>query len=141
LPPQALWPSRALVWQASDPYLYMRTTPDGRIVAGGEDEALTDAAQRDAMTDAKVAAIVEKLGRLLPGRRIEPAYAWSGFFGATEDSMPLIGPVPGMPHCLAAFGYGGNGITFSAIAAEMLGRMLAGEADPQAATFALDRVG
>ena len=139
LPQDSLWPSRALVWQASDPYLYLRTTPDGRIVAGGEDAELTDAAQRDAMTEAKVATIVEKLGGILPGRPIEPAYAWSGFFGATDDSMPLIGPVPGMAHCFAAFGYGGNGITFSAIAAEMLGRLVTGESDPQAATFALDR--
>lgn len=138
MPAESLWPSRALVWQASEPYLYMRTTADGRIVAGGEDEDFTDAAQRDALTGAKVAAIAEKLGRLLPGRRIAPAYGWSGFFGATEDSMPLIGPVPGMRNCFAAFGYGGNGITFSAIGAEMLGRHLAGESDPQAATFALD---
>ena len=29
-----LWKSRALIWQAADPYLYMRTTTDGRIVVG-----------------------------------------------------------------------------------------------------------
>lgn len=139
LPPDSLWPSRALAWQASDPYLYMRTTADGRIVAGGEDEDLTDPAKRDAMTAEKAAAIVEKLAAILPDVGIRPAYAWSGFFGTTEDSMPLIGPVPGMPHCFAAFGYGGNGITFSAIAAEMLGRLIAGETDPDAPAFALDR--
>ena len=35
---RALWPSRCLIWQAADPYLYLRTTQDGRVIAGGEDE-------------------------------------------------------------------------------------------------------
>ncbi len=37
LPASAFWPDRCLIWEASDPYLYMRTTHDNRIVAGGED--------------------------------------------------------------------------------------------------------
>ena len=32
-----LWPEQCTIWEASEPYLYMRTTPDGRIVCGGED--------------------------------------------------------------------------------------------------------
>ncbi len=43
------WPSRALVWEASDPYFYARTTPDGRVVAGGEDEPFADDDKRDAL--------------------------------------------------------------------------------------------
>ena len=35
--PKALWPRRCLVWEASDPYLYFRTTADNRIIVGGED--------------------------------------------------------------------------------------------------------
>ncbi|WP_442063265.1 hypothetical protein, partial [Rhizobium johnstonii] len=31
----------------------------------------------------------------------------------TVDGLPLIGPVPETPHVFAAYGYGGNGITFS----------------------------
>ena len=51
---------------------------------------------------------------------VEADFAWSGVFGETDDSPPMIGRVPGRPHCLAAFGYGGNGITFSALAADLL---------------------
>jgi glycine/D-amino acid oxidase-like deaminating enzyme len=36
-----------------------------------------------------------------------------------EDSPPMIGRVPGRPNCLVAFGYGGNGITFSAVAVSL----------------------
>jgi glycine/D-amino acid oxidase-like deaminating enzyme len=52
---------------------------------------------------------------------------------------PLIGRVPGRENCLAAFGYGGNGITFSALAAEMLAAELAGGRHADADLFALDR--
>ena len=40
-PPPA-WPDDALVWEASDPYLYMRTTADGRVIIGGADEEDVD---------------------------------------------------------------------------------------------------
>ena len=68
-----------------------------------------------------------------------PEFAWSGAFGQTGDSAPLIGPIPGRPHCLAAYGYGGNGITFSALSATMLSAHLAGEEHPLRRFCALDR--
>lgn len=37
LKPDAFWPLRCLIWEASDPYLYLRSTNDNRIVAGGLD--------------------------------------------------------------------------------------------------------
>jgi glycine/D-amino acid oxidase-like deaminating enzyme len=40
-----------------------------------------------------------------------------------------------MPGCYAALGYGGNGITFSMIAAQMISRALLGLADPDADIF------
>ena len=134
-----LWPGRALLWEASDPYFYARTTPDDRIVFGGEDEAITDAVERDAATPAKVTALVGRLAELLPGAGLEVDAAWAGFFGETADGLPLIGPVPGQPRCHAAFGYGGNGITFSAMAADLIAGALRGEPEPIADLFAIDR--
>jgi glycine/D-amino acid oxidase-like deaminating enzyme len=60
-------------------------------------------------------------------------------FGATEDSLPMIGRLPGRQSSFAAFGYGGNGITFSAIAADVLAAELEGGSHPAARLFALDR--
>ena len=37
-----LWRERAMIWEASSAYTYARSTSDGRIIAGGEDEDLTD---------------------------------------------------------------------------------------------------
>jgi glycine/D-amino acid oxidase-like deaminating enzyme len=138
--PETLWPSCALVWEASDPYLYMRTTGDHRIIAGGADEEIVEAAARDSLTEKKVGELLAKVAaRFRPIAPAQLAYVWSGVFGETDDALPLIGAIPGMPGCYAAFGYGGNGITFSAIAAEMIDRLLQGERDPHEDTFALDR--
>ena len=55
----------------------------------------------------------------------------------TTTGLPLIGPVPGKPRLFALMGYGGNGITFSRIAAEILRTHLAGGQDADADIFAL----
>jgi glycine/D-amino acid oxidase-like deaminating enzyme len=129
-----------LMWEASDPYLYMRRTVDGRIVAGGEDEEFAEADVREAKTDGKARAILAKLAARCPRLAgLEAEFAWSGVFGETEDALPMIGGVPGRANCLAAFGYGGNGITFSAIAADMLEAELEGRRHPAADLFAVDR--
>lgn len=134
------WPGNALVWEASEPYLYMRATADGRVIVGGGDESDAGGAQREALTDKKVQALeVAAAGRSAALKGLRPEYAWSGAFGQTEDSLPFIGPTPSRGRCLAAYGYGGNGITFSALAAEILADALAGKANPVARFCALDR--
>ncbi len=65
---------------------------------------------------------------------------WSGAFGQTEDGLPLIGEVPGQPNLFAAYGYGGNGITFSYLASRIIGEMLAGRHEPWYDDFAIDRL-
>lgn len=128
-----------LIWEASEPYLYARGTRDGRIILGGADEEIADADKRDALLPAKAALLREKLLTLAPDAEPMLDAAWCGFFGETDDGLPLIGPVPGQPRCYGAFGYGGNGITFSAMAADIVARLVSGEGDPAADWFALDR--
>ncbi len=141
-PPRSVepWRNSALVWEASDPYLYMRRTADGRVVVGGADEEGVDDTRRGSLTPAKMTELhAAAEGRFPRLRGAEAEFAWSGAFGQTEDSLPFIGPVPGKPDCLAAYGYGGNGITFSALAAELLAGILAGQTSPLARFCALDR--
>lgn len=134
---RALWPSRCLIWEAADPYLYIRTTPDGRAVIGGEDAAFEDEAKRDALIPAKTRALERKAATLLPGLDTAAAFSWAGCFGQSGTGLPAIGAVPGAPGCYAVMGFGGNGITFSAIAAQMLQRMVQGLPDPDSDLFAL----
>lgn len=138
--PGALWRDGALIWEASDDYLYARTTADNRIVIGGEDDdSVTDPAQRDALMPDKSAVLLKKLKALVPAASATADYVWSGAFGQTEDGLPLIGQIPGHPRLFAAYGYGGNGITFSFLASRIIGRMIGGTREPWFDDFAIDR--
>ena len=78
---------------------------------------------------------------LWPHANRDIAYRWAGTFDTTRDGLPLIGPVPGKHGIFAAYGYGGNGITFSYLAAQLIGGLIAGETSPLIDDFALDRDG
>jgi glycine/D-amino acid oxidase-like deaminating enzyme len=129
--PRALWPGPDLVWEASSPYLYIRTTADGRVLCGGGDEDIADPHARDALRAAKTAWLQQRLRELLPRIDTRIQYAWAGSFGTATLGLPTIGEIPGMPHCHAVLGYGGNGITFSMVAAQMLRNRLAGAGDAE----------
>jgi glycine/D-amino acid oxidase-like deaminating enzyme len=131
-----LWPGECCIWEAADPYLYIRTTQDARVICGGEDEDITREEERDALLGRKTATLRRKLHRLLPKLDTTVAYAWTGTFGETTNGLPIIGQVPGMPHCWIAMGYGGNGTTYAAIAADIIGGAITGRTDTDAALYA-----
>jgi glycine/D-amino acid oxidase-like deaminating enzyme len=134
--PRAIWPQRALVWEASDPYLYVRATPDGRVICGGEDEDFADSDTRDALTPSKAARLETKLHRLFPDLDSRAALSWTGSFGGSSNGMPTIGAIPGYRHCYAVMGYGGNGITFSMLASRLITGAILGKTIPEAPLFA-----
>jgi glycine/D-amino acid oxidase-like deaminating enzyme len=136
---RALWPGEALIWEASDPYLYMRATADGRVICGGEDEPFQDEDRRDELIAEKSRRIAAKLGKLFPQLDPTPEFAWAGAFGTTATGLPLIGKVPGHPRIFAIMGYGGNGITYSQIASEIVTTALSGTDDADADLFAIAR--
>lgn len=137
--PRNIWPQSAFIWEASDPYLYARTTDDGRVICGGEDEPFSDEESRDALIPKKAARISAKLKKLFPSLDTTPEFAWAGAFGTTETGLPKIGQIPNKPRVFAVLGYGGNGITFSRIASELVATTLAGKTDSDADLFALKR--
>ena len=138
-PAERLWPEQVLVWEHADPYLYARTTPAGRIIAGGEDDSAADAGEREEMTNDKIGRLLAKCRKLWPSADYAIEHTWSAAFGSTDDGLPLIGRVPGAPRLLAAYGYGGNGITFSYLASRMLATLIAGEGRDWFDDFAIDR--
>lgn len=118
--PRRLWPEQCIIWEASDPYLYLRTTLDGRVICGGEDEDFSDEAKRDALLARKTKTLTRKLGRLIRSVDTTVEFAWTGSFGETATGLPMIGQAPGLQNCWIALGYGGNGITYSRIAADVI---------------------
>jgi len=140
--PQNLWPSRALIWEAADPYIYVRTTADGRIVIGGEDEQHNDNARREKRTPAKLERFRDKLKLLMPQVAFGESdidYAWSGAFGSSETGLPVVGNVPGMPRVCAVLGFGGNGTTYAQVASEMIANALSGKPEPDIDLFAFGK--
>lgn len=126
------WLRDTLVWEASDPYLYFRMGGDGRLIVGGEDEASPDAHADKAKLKRKCGIIAGKLKRLLPEVEFEIDYAWAGAFGESSTGLPQIAPVPDMDHAWAVMGFGGNGITYSVIASQVVSAALRGKPDPDA---------
>jgi glycine/D-amino acid oxidase-like deaminating enzyme len=127
-----LWPEQCMIWESSDPYLYLRTTPDGRIICGGEDEEFSDEAARDALLIRKTATLQRKLGGLIRGADTTAEFAWTGSFGSSNTGLPTIGQIPRMPNCWVALGYGGNGTTYSRIAADVISGALTNRTDTDA---------
>ena len=135
-----LWKDGVLIWEDRQGYLYARTTTAGRIIVGGEDsDEIIEPDARDRLIPEKSRKLAEALHALWPAANTEIEFRWAGTFGNTLDGLPLIGPVPGMKGVYAAYGYGGNGITFSFIAAQMIGDLIAGTAVELLEDFALDR--
>lgn len=134
--PRKLWPDEVFLWEAAHPYIYVRTTIDGRVICGGEDEEFSDAERRDALIPEKTRILQEKLHRLFPQLDTTAEFAWAGCFGSTTTGLPSIGKIPDMPNTYAVLAFGGNGMTFSRIGAEILRSELTGKHDPDADLFA-----
>ena len=125
------WGGRCLVWETARPYTYIRTTANHRVICGGEDFPFKNPDTRDALLAPRVRRLEKRLSKLLPGIRLRTAFTWSGTFAETRDSLPIIGPSPQLHGAFVALGYGGNGITFGVIAADILCNLLQGLRPPR----------
>ncbi len=140
--PQKVWKDGALIWENSKDYLYARTTSAGRIIICGEDsDEIIEPDARDRLIPEKSRVLAQKLAALWPVADVDIEFRWSGTFDTTSDGLPLIGPVPNAKGIYAAYGYGGNGITFSFLAAQLIGDLIAGSTSQLLSDFALDRDG
>lgn len=124
-----------LFWQSSNPYVYGRSTLDGRMIFGGEDEEFYDPRRRDDITDHKRRALERKLAKLFPDQKFEITHFWGASFGGSETGLPSIGRLPRQKNVYCAMAYGGNGITFSRIAADLIAADILGRPDPESALF------
>ena len=129
------------MWETARPYFYLRTTADRRIVFGGLDDPFATPSRRDKKLPAKARALARLFARLFPSLAFEADYAWTGTFADTSDGLPCIGPTRPNSRVLYALGYGGNGITFSQIAAKIIRDKCLGRQNRDATIFAFDSNG
>ena len=129
-----------LLWDTERPYHYARWTRDHRLLLGGSDRHARPGARRSALfttATAELREYFEKIYPALAGVAID--HAWEGLFAMTPDSLPYIGPHRRYPRHLFALGYGGNGMTFAALAARMLREQWQGLKKPDHQLFAFER--
>lgn len=132
------WHRSSMLWETKSPYLYLRTTADGRILLGGRDETFQSPHKRDRLIANKAKLLQADFRKLFPRLHFELDFAWAGTFGETKDGLPYIGRQRGK-RVHFAMGYGGNGITFSVLAAKLIGDAIEGRRNPDAPIFSFDR--
>jgi len=135
----AFWKDETLVWNTADPYLYMRTTKDRRIVIGGRDELFTNTSQRDILIRHKSKLLKRDVEKLLPSINYKQEFTWAGTFAITKDGLPFIGAMRHTPNSYFSLGYGGNGITFSLIGAEIITDLIVTGKSKHGNLFSFDR--
>lgn len=130
-----------MVWESARPYLYLRSTGDRRLLVGGEDDAVDIPSRRDRRVEGKARRLRKKVEALFPHLPMQPAFSWAGTFAETADGLPFFGPHPQLgPRVHFAMAYGGNGITYSMIGAELLRARIERRKHPLAAFFSFERL-
>ena len=119
-----------LIWETGIPYIYMRTTDDNRLLVGGEDIPFKYNGVNDRLKRNKAEKLIKKTKSLLPTFNFIDDYRWAGAFAQTKDGLPYIGEHPDYKNAIFVLGFGGNGITFSAQAMNLVLKKLAGLYDP-----------
>lgn len=133
-----LWYQDCLIWETAMPYLYMRTTPDRRVMMGGLDEPFRNPKRRDALRDRKTRQLGRAFHKLFPKIPFEAEYSWCGTFGSTKDGLPYIDRDP-RSGAWFVLGMGGNGITFSHVGAGIVRDAITGRPNPDRDLFRFDR--
>lgn len=120
----------------------MRTTGDGRLLVGGDDDDIDIPARRDRRVKSKAKSLCKKVKKLFPDLSMRPAFTWGGTFAETEDGLPFFGEHPQYgPRVQFAMAYGGNGISYSMIGAGLLRAHIEGREHPLTALFGFSRIG
>lgn len=131
--------SDILVWNTEQPYLYMRTTDDGRLLIGGEDSSNNFSFFQQRTKESKAKKLMKKLQTVLPGVPFIEDFNWGGTFGSTKDGLPYIGASPEYNNALFVLGFGGNGITFSIQAMDIIPDLLKGRENKLAELYRFGR--
>ena len=131
--------SDSIFWNSADPYLYMRTTKDNRIIVGGRDEEFFSHNKRDQLIPKKTKQLRNDFKKMFPRVPFKPEFSWAGVFGSTKDGLPYIGKYKGLPNGYFALGFGGNGITFSQVGGEIIAALIKGKKSKDAELFSFDR--
>ncbi len=128
----------SLCYDLDDPYHYYRSQEvDGKkyLIAGGYDHKTA----HEANTEKCFLELDAHIHTYFPVKEV--AYRWSSQFFEPADGLPYIGRLPGHTDLIyVASGFGGNGITYSQVAATVLKSILLNQDNPAIGLFNPNRI-
>ncbi len=133
------WDNKVLIRDNKDPYHYLRTTKDNRIIIGGEDVDF-NLIENEEIANKKYDLLEQKLKNMfkdIPDLEIE--YRYCGCFATTKDNLGFVGKDLEHDNLWYCLGYGANGILFAILGAKMLLKLYNGEVDKDMDLFRVDR--
>ncbi|MGD6794105.1 NAD(P)/FAD-dependent oxidoreductase [Metabacillus indicus] len=133
------WEDKSLIWETKRPYFYMRTTVNGRIVAGGLDEDKMEAPSNEDIIRERGQRLLDKIKEHYPSYDMEVDSAWGASFGESDDGLPFIGQHPKKDNIYYCLGFGGNGTVYSMLGAEIIKDLILYQSHPDADIVRLDR--
>lgn len=122
-----------------DPYNYLRTTKDNRLIIGGEDINFLPDIFNEELCNKSYNKLEQRLKNLFPKLDIEIEYKYCGAFASTQDNLGFLGKDPKNKKLWYCLGYGANGILFAILGGMMLSKLYLGEADKDLELFKVDR--
>lgn len=139
LPSLKTWHKEWMIWETKRPYLYMRTTKEGRIIAGGLDEDKVEAPLNEEIIQERGMRILQKIKEHFPELSPKLSHTWCATFGESHDGLPYIGEHHnhlGEYYCL---GFGGNGTVYSMLGATIIKDLITKNHHPASRLFTISR--
>ncbi|MCT4509629.1 MAG: FAD-binding oxidoreductase [Tepidibacter sp.] len=133
------WKEGVLIRDNSDPYNYIRTTKDNRLIIGGEDidfkeiESEEIAFEKYSILEQRIKSMFKEIDD------IEVEYKYCGCFETTKDNVGYIGPDKKHNDLWYCLGYGANGILFAILGGMMLSKLYYNEKDDDMKLFDVNR--
>jgi gamma-glutamylputrescine oxidase len=115
---------------------YWQQTPEGNLVLGGRRDVNLEGefTNEETITDT-IQHALEAFAQELIGEPPHVIHRWSGIFGATDDRLPLAGPVPGQDGVWVAAGYSGHGNVLGLACGELVAGAILGRPAPELQLF------
>lgn len=143
------WYGRCIIRDTKNPYYYLRSLPEDRILIGGEDiplngitSPLSELDGTDPISKEKYTSLLRHLNALFPDLLLtmdDIEYAFSGIFGDTPDSLPYIGELEQYPNHFFNLGYGANGIPYAVIGANLILKLFLGKSPKELGRYSFYR--
>lgn len=138
--PNFSWHNKALIHDATSPYHYLRSLPDGRIIFGGADTPFKEKPISEKKTNKIYDQLERDLFKLFPslkGSKID--YKFCGSFGTTNNNLGLIGQSDFDDNIFLFISCGANGIINAICGADLIDDLLSGKENKLAPLFSPKR--